>query len=193
MITIKIDNRDLPFTIDTYATFTLDSETEQEIDYYNETNNTELDYDDFDFSFDMNGYIKHLAQASVAILKDELIGDIVKDIELVDTNSPQFYNYTTDSYTANWTIDDTTLTQYCTDNATEWNDFQREEWSTLDFEDSEAVLVARLDYYCRKQFNLSRYTDAPVTDFDDESYILQMFDATNEGALDFIKSKLLEA
>lgn len=201
--TITIDNRDLAFTVDTYATFTLDNEYEQEVDALIEQGELpeESAWDTieekYDVKYDMKGYLQHLAECSIEILENQFIGafdytapnkdgvraknehGIVKKIELSKTQSPQFYNYTTDSYTADWTIDTEKLNKFIRNNGNAYNDFVRENWRNLDTEDEDEILVAMLDFYTRQKYddgNCIRVDAQGETYFDDESYILEMFE-----------------
>ena len=101
--TIIIDNRDLPVgSIDTY---------------YN--------YDDLDV--DMKTVIEDLAIASVNWLKCYLTGrpeGIVCNINgPQSTGSPKEYNYTTDHYTAAWTINQKRLEQFVEDRRERYEKF----------------------------------------------------------------------
>ena len=119
IFTDTIDNRDTLFTIDQYQTFNLDFEYESQIDYLQSDDSKELresyglpDFDDetylvddyLDFSFDPdNSYHEALASAAIDIIEetDGKYGnslEIFKSIRLEGIKSPQFYNYTTDSF-----------------------------------------------------------------------------------------------
>lgn len=170
---IRIDNRDLAFTIDTYGTFTLDRGYENIIEYIIEEaqeQGQELDYNDIDelyeFDYDMKGYIEELASSSVHWLKQELVNvpkhfdvhGIVQDIKLEKTASPQFYNYTTDSYIAIWSIDEDKLKQYIDNNAQEFYEHVDEQWSfeyqkAIEELDEETKNVIRLDFMTRKELD----------------------------------------
>ncbi len=109
---IKIDSRDLPYTIDTYSMFTGDNSEEGEQEYYaSEYDLTESEQFSIAFDYNHEGIVKALANESVNLLDQNLIqhnetDGIVKSISMpIKTRSPQFYNYTTDSYVAEWDID----------------------------------------------------------------------------------------
>ena len=74
---IKINNQDTKYTIDSYQTFTNDSYIEQELEYYNEINNTNLDYDDFDWDYDMQAINKDFADLSFEYLKDKKLDKVL--------------------------------------------------------------------------------------------------------------------
>ncbi len=123
-----IDNRDTEFTIDQYSIFTLDNAYEMEIDYLHSDESAELraDYglpefddvefiiDDYlDFQYDKDGeYHEALAQTAIDIIEECDVDEgpnleryIIQSIELVGIDSPQFYNYTTDSFTMSISYD----------------------------------------------------------------------------------------
>ena len=104
---ITLNSQDTPFTIDMYQTFNGDTETEQMIEYYNEENKTELDYDDFYWKFNKQAIANDIANASVEYINTNVLDDVIKSVKRADTEtySPKFYNYQTDSYDAIYTID----------------------------------------------------------------------------------------
>ena len=120
MQNIIIDNRDTEnIHIDTYQTLTGDNATESELEYINderEPNTPKLTYDDFDWTYDHAQIVKDFAHASIQIITDAIANtpyaDIIKDITLLDTSSPRYYNYTTDGYTAIYTINADELAKY---------------------------------------------------------------------------------
>lgn len=113
---LRINNRDLPYTIDTYGVFTGDSTDEGEREYYQEEYGlTDTETQDLEFGYNHAGVVEALANQSVNLLDQNLVqhnetGGIVRSIsQPFETKSPQFYNYTTDSYTADWDVDDIKL------------------------------------------------------------------------------------
>lgn len=125
---ITIDNRDTEnIHIDTYQVLTGESATDQELENINEEerkeNTPELTYDDFDWTYDHEQIVKDFAQCSIQIITDAIAhtphADIIKDITLEKTSSPKFYNYTTDGYTAAYTVDTKALNLYIYANAVE--------------------------------------------------------------------------
>lgn len=194
---IRINNRDTMFTIDTYNMFTLDYEEESivhDIIREEESQNKAIEADDvyelYEFDYDMQGYIKELASSSVHILKQELVGlpkhfdahGIVQDIKLEETASPKFYNYTTDSYTATWLIDEKKLKEYIDKNAQVFYEFVDEEWSfeyqkAIEELDEETKNVIRLDFMTRQEVN-------------EDSYIEQMFEQSD--GYEYITAKKIE-
>lgn len=173
---LDIDNRDLHFTIDTYAMFTGESVEESEVEYYSDE--YQIQPQDVSFEYDHAGIVESLAHSSINILHNELVvhGDgTILSIELKKTRSPQFYNYTTDSYIAEWEVDGVKLLQYARENKDEWQVFKNEEWSHVepcDIEDdgcteNEDLLTALVDFYTSRMY-------------DSESYNLAMWECETE-------------
>jgi len=128
-----IDNRDTPFTIDTYGMFNGESFDEMEsefiIDEYG------IAPDDIDFEYDHKGIVSDLAAKSVDVITDILgdnENDVVRSISApLSTGSPQFYNFTTDWYTAEWDINELALLKFIQANATEWRQYILDEWREI--------------------------------------------------------------
>ncbi len=166
MKTLKVDNRDLHFTIDTYGMFTGESSEEGEVEYYTEQYKlTEDEVGQIEFDYDHPEVVKALANASVQLLHEYFVqhGDgTVTAIEIEDTKSPQFYNYTTDSYSANWTVDEDKLKQYCIDNAPKYTEFVTENWDyelkkAIEEADEDTQLVIALDFYTSEEYDREDY------------------------------------
>lgn len=124
MIKIKIDNRDFEHVhIDTYGMLTGESADEMMREYERENAKDEgREYDENrDIDYDMDAIRKELAIESICYLENELKHDwshVIKNIELVKTGHPKFYNYTTDWYVAEFTIDEAELEKYIAENET---------------------------------------------------------------------------
>ena len=130
--TIIIDNRDLPVgSIDTYQTFTGSSTFEymEEMarEHLKEEGKDPDDYNYDDLDVDMKTVVEDLAIASVNWLKCYLTGrpeGIVCNINgPQSTGSPKEYNYTTDHYTAAWTINQKRLEQFVEDRRERYEKF----------------------------------------------------------------------
>ena len=109
---IRINSKDLPYTIDTYGMFTGDSTEDSEREYYQgEYGLTDTETQDLEFDYNHAGVVEALAHASVNLLEQNLVqhnetdGIVLAISAPLETKSPQFYNYTTDSYTAEWHVD----------------------------------------------------------------------------------------
>lgn len=167
---ITIDNRDLAYTIDTYGMFTGDHVYESEGDGYREEYNlTDDEWRELGFDLDHTAVVKGLADASIDILENALIGNVVKSITIWKTGSPQFYNYTTDYYVAEWDIDTVQLTKYIANRQSRFTTWVLESGWDQDKrrEDEEYNLTAMLDFYTRNEFTEDDYND-------------QMFEAESE-------------
>lgn len=191
LMVLDINSRDLAYTIDTYGTFNGDGFYESEGEFYKEEYGVELDWLEYDLVLDHEGLVKTLALDSISELENNLKGDIVKSIDLVKTTSPQFYNYTTDNYTATWHVDASKLFEYIKANFEAYRDFIREEWHAVyidvDFEkleftsvddmknsaktlkDFEDVIVSMIDYYTRNEYDPEDY-DMSMFEHESEAY-----------------------
>ena len=209
-----IDNRDLSYTVDTYQQFTLDNAYEYELDYYtsdeapDEFKAAGVTLDNFDDLVDVNyrngEYLTAIAGASVDVLSDEFVDrweyvpresggndrkydGIVKAIKLLKVQSPQFYNYTTDSYTAEWIIDAARLKSWIDARRDEYDDFLKDNYDQYDRDykltkggesyDAEYVLISMIDYYTSECYDRDQYID-------------EMYERVNEPAYNAIEFKL---
>ena len=188
--TITIDNRDLAFTIDTYGMFTggIDIENLEIDDLKTIYNLTDDEAEALEFDYDHAGVVKALAEQSVQLLHQHFVqhGDgTILDIDLGDTQSPKFYNYTTDSYTADWTVDMDKLRDYIESNweafrtfANDWGDLSvYVNWNDrthagggamydgppIDIFKHDDCIAAMIDYYTRN-------------DYDPDDYNMSMFE-----------------
>ena len=177
---ITINNRDLPYTIDTYGMFTgewcEDSEREHYADKYNLT-----DDEAFELGFDYNHkeIVRSLAIESVNLLENNLVNHnetngIVQGISMPEnTRSPQFYNYTTDSYDATWLINEQRLEDYAkkhknSDGYTFQEFLLNTSWGLLDSE-SEDYIVAMLDFVLPSFYDVEDYEMA-MFEHESEAY-----------------------
>ena len=184
---ITIDNRDLAYTIDTYGMFTGESVDEMESEHYRETYGlTDEEWQSIGFDYDHKAIVKGLAEASVADLENSLIGNVVKSITLTDTGSPQFYNYTTDYYTAVWDIDEVQLKKYSGTRHNKWVEWVLASGWEQDKrnEDEEYNLLAMLDFYTRETYDEESYNYA-MWEVESEVYFENMqLDAESQALID---------
>lgn len=133
-ISLVIDNRDLPVgSVDLYQTFTGEANDEymeqMEREHLKEAG---LDPDDYEITIesDMPEIHQQHAQLSVEILRD-LLAEHEEDEVVINISdplriaSPKFYNYTTDSYTAEWTICREALMGYINSKPAEYKKYLR--------------------------------------------------------------------
>ena len=115
---IKLDVMSTPYTIDTYSTYLSDSYEEQEIEYYNETNETDYNYDDFDWKYNHKGLVQHLADSLLEQMRENIIDDVILKIEADgEAWSPREYNFATDNASFIYTVNPEALEAYIADNA----------------------------------------------------------------------------
>jgi hypothetical protein len=146
---IIIDNRDLDnITIDAYQTFILEDAIERDIDCYNEENGTEYDEEEFNIESDYEGWIESLAMASIECIENELKdNEVIKNIRFIKSKSPKYYNYTTDSYEAEYTYEDKKLIEWIADNeegwrelASEWDYYMHSDIKSIDLKSGEVII-----------------------------------------------------
>jgi hypothetical protein len=109
---ITIDNRDLAHVhIDTYQMFT--GESAEEYERENMREDGREDWDTVDIEYNHAQIVEDLAHASIEILQKETAHDgIIQKITLVSSHSPRYYNYTTDSYIAEFEVHTPKLNDY---------------------------------------------------------------------------------
>lgn len=170
---LRVNNLDLGYTIDTYGMFTGEGVEDLEAEYYKDEYGIS-DPNLIEFDYDHKGVVQALASESVDILEDELKGDIVKSITLEKYTSPQFYNYTTDSYIATWNIDEYKLEEYCTNNLEAFETFRKENWqyewqNAIDDDDTDTLAVIKLDFYTRQELPIDDY-NSKMFEFEFEAW-----------------------
>ncbi len=148
---ITINSNDTFFHIDTYSVFTQENDVNYEMEL---PENENLTADDFDITYDNDGYRQALATASIDYIKELTADDgIVTDVVYSNSTSPQFYNYTTDSYTAEWTYNKNKLKKYINDHYNEWVKYTQNEWSTVS---------SNVNYHTKKYINNSYYSNGEM-------------------------------
>lgn len=87
---------------DTYQTFKSDQWEEQQIEHWSDETGLDLNYDDFEWTYDHSGIVRDLSKELCDWLAVTLHESGVKDatVELVDTGSPREYNFTSDWWEA---------------------------------------------------------------------------------------------
>lgn len=168
MSRLLIDNRDLGYTISTYGMF--ENNNDEYIVEGLQDEYPDITWDDIDWEYNHPEYVKNLAHASINILYNEFVvhGDgVVEAIDFVKSGSPQFYNYTTDWYVAEWTINEKKLRGIVDKRLSEYTKFISESgWSLIE-PGSDDELVSMLDFYTRGILS-------------PESYEESMFEAASE-------------
>lgn len=93
---------------DTYQMFNGDSWNESEIEYHSEETGRDLGYDDFNWDYDHRGIVRGLADEAANWIAETLWDaglNSVADVRVVDTWSPQFYNFQSDGFEVEITCD----------------------------------------------------------------------------------------
>lgn len=140
-----INNLDTALTIDTYQMFNGESAYEMELDYYKTEENKEVD-----INYNHKQIVKDLAEASINEImiqldKYENTTGIINHMTVVKTYSPQFYNYTTDSYNVEIDFNEDKLEKFIKDN---YDDFQQ-----FDDNSIENQLIFLLDQIDKDSYN----------------------------------------
>ena len=161
---IKINNQNTPYTIDMYQIFNGDNETEQAIEYYNDNNNSNHDYDDFDWNFDTVAIREQLAAASLKYLNDNTLDDVILSIESEGSYSPKFYNYQTDSYSMSLEISLDNLNLFINGNKKEYNNWKDNQTYWIEENDIDSFLL----YYIESKKD------------DNDDYLYHMHEIANE-------------
>jgi len=165
---VKINSGNTPFTVDMYQTFTGESNNDSMLDYYNSQNDTSLDYNDFDWEYNTKEVLKGLSMASVEYIIENTNENIIKNVELVGTFSPQFYNYNTDSYDMNIEVDTDKFTKYMQENEKEYATWANAQSYHIPTGIAEGITDDMLSYYLYTEMN------------DTEDYIMSMYDVASE-------------
>lgn len=92
---------------DTYQMFSGDSWVESELEWFREETGRDVTYDDFTWTYDHAGIVRDLATELTNWLAEKLwdLGLESVSVELHDTWSPQFYNFTSDGFEVEVTCD----------------------------------------------------------------------------------------
>ena len=126
---IELENLYTPWTLDTYQTFTMESELEYIICMENDNAKKEnrlavvLDYDSFDWNYNMDGYRQALAENFIKLLKENIIDGVItgiySDMKVISSN---YYNFTTDKIWIDFTVNAKALDEYIEKNKKDYED-----------------------------------------------------------------------
>lgn len=110
-LTISIWSSTLPHVhIDTYSTFTGDSNYESEVEYLIEEEHA--DPDSIEATWDHESIRRELAEASIQYVLETVDREIIQNVELAATDSPREYNFKTDAYDAKFTVSASKLKEW---------------------------------------------------------------------------------
>lgn len=193
---VSINSRDLPYTIDTYGMFTGDGTAEGEVSHLDEEYpELEKDYPDLEigFDYDFPRIVEALAGWSIAFIEQAAHNEKwLKSVPIIKkSNSPRFYNYTTDSYTAEWDIDEAYLDEVTPGN---WLKFAKEDgWGDYElFEAAGAAenrIVAKISLRLKELLSVDEY-NSMMWEHEDECYYEHMkLDEETQKAIDEIEEK----
>lgn len=92
---------------DTYQTFTSDHFEESEIEGWSEHLGRDLNYDDFDWTYDHAGIVRSISEVMADWIGERLsdLGVGSAQVELTRTGSPKFYNFESDWFEIEVTLD----------------------------------------------------------------------------------------
>jgi hypothetical protein len=138
---ISLNSNNTPFTIDSYATFTME-DWEYEDDDGNEQ----------DFSYDFKWYLNALSDSAIVFINDEYKSDIILSIKRTDEKiyRPQYYNYTTDSFDIDFTVNLERLNEFVSSNLDSWKTWANSKSWYIYLYDNDLSLVEndnKLIYY----------------------------------------------
>lgn len=154
METITVNSQDLgrAGTIDTYQTFDGGDVDDMMLQYYNEDNDTNYEYDDFEWTYDHKAIVTDIARERAYAL--EKYYDAIHNARPVEVGSPKYYNYSTDWADFEIQYDKTMVDAYIEDHKDDYKEWYSDsgwysaiEWRENEDEKAELTKKARLDYY----------------------------------------------
>lgn len=172
---IQLHNSFIEHHIDTYSVFTSDSTYDYLIDDYNTEHETDLNYDDFDWTYDKENVVRELAKSSIELVLKNTKGAVIENITYVNSSSPSFYNFTTDSYTMEIEYNEMELEKWIAENRESFIAKCKKDCTPVDGfipynEYSDALEDDR--------FKLAHYIDTVYSD--EEDYTNDMYEQVNE-------------
>jgi len=109
---IELESIFTPWTLDMYQTFDFARADEMILE------DLGGEYDDYNWDYDCQGYLKALADNRLDLLRDNILDEVIVDI-LYDGEpiSPAYYNFTTDKTFNRWLVNVDELENFITENA----------------------------------------------------------------------------
>lgn len=133
MAKITLVSNTLPgVSIDTYQSFTGESWLDSEYEYLNEETGVKLDWSNSDVKYNHEGILRGLAEASIGGIMDQLYDDYIESIEFVSAWSPAYYNFESDKYEAEFTVNWTKLKKWYKKSGKNREEWMRETWHSYD-------------------------------------------------------------
>ncbi len=161
-----------PYTLDTYNIFTLDSAIDSEIEYHNDNNTRQIDYNDFDC--DMESYKKDLAIHLVELLNENILDDVIlkitSDMKVI---SPSEYNYITDKIWLGLEYDEIKLDEYIEKNQADFDEKKIKSCSGFMWlgEEIDEKIIYYLNEVSGKKFSRDAYIISQFEDVSEYEYI----------------------
>lgn len=103
---------------------------DNEIEYHNQENDTDLSYDDFEF--DYSDYRERVASAFVSSFEGYFSEIMSADIQYQSISSPQYYNFSNDSLNIEVELDFDKFMQIVNENKEELREYIRENYTSYD-------------------------------------------------------------
>jgi len=118
---IELESMFTPYTLDTYNTFTLDNEEDIIIENLSKDTGNSLTYNDIDWTFNMDGFIKALAARRLEVLRNNIIDNVILSIaDNTDITRPREFNFKTDNCFNVYTVDAEALDKFIDDNRADY-------------------------------------------------------------------------
>ena len=111
----------MPYTCDTYSTFTDDNFIESEIEYLNDNSKKEITYDDLDIEHNRKGIVEGIGEILASFLVDNY--EFINNCKVDSVSMPNFYNYTTDTATMEVDCDYDEILAYCKEYQNEYDEY----------------------------------------------------------------------
>lgn len=116
---------------DTYHVYSNEYAVEQFLENKSEDGEP-ADYDDYDWTYDTAAVIRGLGEVAAHEIINQLGTDIIRSITVTDSYSPREYNFTTDSYKADWEFDLDALEAWAAENNFNVAEYVKEHHSSYD-------------------------------------------------------------
>ena len=177
---ITLDTSDTPYTLDTYATFTMDNTDEYMLENERETN-PNAEYDDFDWTCDHKGYLQSLADNWLVLMRENILDSVILAIEITGAPiSPREYNFSTDRAPIEITYNETALLEYIAKHREQYEKEKRHSYDGYiwlgDERDNEIM------WYMQ---NASTVLYTP------DAYVMDQYEYMNEREFDYVTCTLL--
>lgn len=141
---MQIINTNTKYTVDTYQTF----------------DTPEMEEEDYNTDYNMDGVIKDLSNNSIDYIKNVIDSNIIQDIKYTSSTSPREYNFNTDSYIMDVEYNAINLNTWIQENINAYKNYCLEVTTPYDgympFREYEVMLlddISRIEYYINSTYN----------------------------------------